>query len=51
MKLVKVFICLFLTLLSGFVIYLNPNMGAVVAAWLVGAISFLGLIFYMDNIR
>jgi len=51
MKLIKVFICLFLVLLCGTVTYMNANPGSVIAAWLVGAISFTGFIVYMDNIK
>ena len=52
MKLFKVLVCLFLVLLSGAVIYINPpSLGAIVAAWLLGVMSFFGLVVYMDNLK
>ena len=52
MQLVKVLICFLLVLLSGWVIYLDPpNRGAVVAAWIMGVISFIGFMSYLDALK
>ena len=40
-----------LVLLSGLVIYLNPNLVAMMAACVVGAISFFGFMIYLDELE
>jgi len=49
-KIFKVLVCLFLTIASVAVVWINPNIVVDIIATVGGFFSFIGLMIYMDNL-